>query len=269
MEYRKLGRTGEKVSVIGMGTWKVGDGGKAESRDQIAALQRGMELGINLIDTAEIYGDGKSEQLVAEAVKGDRSNVFIASKVWSDHLHHDDVLAACDRSLQRLGVDHIDLYQIHWPNPSVPIKETMSAMEELLGMGKIRYIGVSNFSVEQTKEAQDALAKAELVSDQVEYSLSKPKIEADLLPYCEKEGITVIAYSPLAKGKLPSGRIPAQVLEKYHMTPAQVMLNWVTRKKNVVAIPKSAKASHAEENAVSVSVRFTEAEYDLISNSFG
>lgn len=149
MEGRGLDKTSEQVSVIDMGTWKIGFTADPQERhEQIQALKLGIELGINLIGTAEMYGGGKTEQLVGEAIRGSRDSVFIATKVWQDNLHHDDVIAACDRSLQRLGVHHIDLYQVHWPNSQVPIRETMNAMERLVRDGKVRYIGVSNFSVD-------------------------------------------------------------------------------------------------------------------------
>ncbi len=268
VEFRQLGRTGERVSTIGMGTWRIGVyGGPEEKSRQIRALKRGIELGINLIDTAELYADGRSEQVVGEAVKDLRESVFIATKVSEANLRHEAVISACERSLQRLGTPYIDLYQVHWPNPRVPIRETMGAMEELVREGKVRYIGVSNFSVEQTNEARDALTKSELASDQVEYSLRSRNVEADILPYCEKEKVTLIAYSPLARGNIPVSWIPHALQEKYGMTPAQIMLNWVTRSEQVLAIPKSSDNKHMEENAASVSVRFSDSEYAFIAKN--
>jgi diketogulonate reductase-like aldo/keto reductase len=267
MEFRQLGRTGERVSTIGMGTWKIGVyKSLAERTKQVQALKRGVELGCNLIDTAEMYADGRSEEVVAEAVRDVRKEVFIASKVSPENLRHDDVIDACMRSLKRLGASYIDLYQVHWPNPKVPIRETMAAMEELVRDGRIRYIGVSNFSVRQTDEARDALSKNELASNQVEYSLRSRAVEADILPYCEREKLTLIAYTPLARGSVPEAMIPRAICEKYGMTPIQVMLNWVTRSECVVAIPKSADVKHVEENASSVSARFSEGEYLAIGN---
>ncbi len=266
MEYRRLGRTDEKVSTIGMGTWKMGVyRNPSEKADEVRAIKTGFELGINLVDTAEVYADGRSEQVVAEAIKGIRNDVFIATKVSAEHLRHDDVIEACERSLRRLGTSYIDLYQVHWPNPRVPIRETMTAMEKLVTDGKVRYIGVSNFSVQQTTAARDALAKSEIVSNQVEYSMVTRWAEADVLPYCENENMTLIAYSPLARGNIPQSRIPKKLTEKYGLTPAQIMLSWVTRSNAVLAIPKSARIQHARENARSVSVRFTQSEYDQMT----
>ena len=240
MEFHQLGKTGERVSTVGMGTWRIGVYASLAARTgQVQALRRGIELGYNLIDTAEMYANGRSEEVVAEAVKDVRKDVFIASKVSPENLHRDDVIKACMRSLKRLETSFIDLYQVHWPNPNIPIAETMTAMEKLVRDGRIRYIGVSNFNVGQINEARDALSKNELVSNQVEYSLRSRAIEADILPYCKKEKLTLIAYTPLARGSVPEALIPRTICKKYGMTPIQVMLNWVTRDECVVAIPKS------------------------------
>jgi diketogulonate reductase-like aldo/keto reductase len=267
VEYRELGHTGEKVSTIGMGTWKMGVYSRPEEKTaQVNALRRGIELGINLIDTAETYASGKSEELVAEAIRGQRDKVFIATKVSLEHLHYDKVISSCNASLRRLGVSHIDLYQVHWPNPSIPISETMYAMEELVKSGKVRYIGVSNFSPEQTDDARAALSKNDVVANQIVYSLGNPSVEASILPYCERERMSLIAYSPLDQGRFPESRIPKAILEKYKMTPAQAILNWVTRNERVLAIPKAANIVHLEENTSAVDQRMTATEYELISD---
>ena len=261
MEYRTLGRTGEKVSTVGMGTWRIGSYTTAEERaGQVTALKKGVDLGMNHIDTAEMYHSGRSEEVVREAVKDIRKDVFIASKVAPGHLHHDDVIAACRGTLKRLGTSYVDLYMVHWPDPTVPIRETMSAMEQLVEDGSAPFIGVSNFSDTATEKAREAQTQYELVTNQVEYSLANRSVEADVLPYCSKEKLTVIAYSPLARGNIADS-VPELLLRKYNMTPAQVMLNWVTRDEAVVAIPKATSTSHLEENASAVSVRFTPAEY--------
>ncbi len=265
MEFRQLGRTNEKISTIGMGAWRIGSYRSSDEREgQVRALRRGIELGINHIDTAEMYASGRSEEVVGEAIKDVRKDVFIASKVAPGNLHHDDVAKSCRASLRRLQTSYIDLYQVHWPDPNVPIKETMSAMEELVDEGAIRYIGVSNFSVKETEDARAALSKNEIVSNQVEYSLANRYAESEILPFCAREKVTLIAYSPLARGNI-SHSIPKAILQKYQLTPAQAMLNWVTRHEQVVAIPKSVDVGHLEENAASVSVRFDAAEYEEIS----
>ncbi|HEV2137740.1 MAG TPA: aldo/keto reductase [Nitrososphaerales archaeon] len=266
MEYRRLGQTREKVSTIGMGTWRIGAYSSPDERARhVAAVKKGIELGINLIDTAEMYASGRSEEVVGDAVKDIRKDVFIATKVSPGNLRHDDVIEACKRSLRRLGTSYVDLYQVHWPNPSIPIRETMSAMEQLVRDGLVRYIGISNFDVSETDAARAALAKSEIVSNQVEYSLTNRYVEPEILPYCISEKMTLIAYSPLARGIIPDS-IPKAILQKYKMTPAQAMLNWVTRNERVIAIPKATNLVHLEENASSVSVRFERKEYEQIGS---
>ncbi|MDW8034386.1 MAG: aldo/keto reductase [Nitrososphaerota archaeon] len=203
MEYREFGKTGFKASVIGMGTYydssfiilaRLFHYYKGKDL-KVSALRKGIELGINLIDTAEIY---ETEGLVSEAIHGfKRDELFIATKVWPTHLHYDGVLKAAERSLKRLKCSYIDLYQIHFPNPLIPLQESMRAMNRLVDEGKVKYIGVSNFSLEQLKRANEASPKYEIVSNQVEYNLLKRRIEKDLLPYCEKNNIVILAYRPL------------------------------------------------------------------------
>ena len=247
MRYVRLGKTGEDVPVIGMGTWKLGN----DERKEAEVLKIGVRLGMRLIDTAEAYG---TEPLVSKAIKGE-SGIFIATKVWPTHLRYNDVIMACNASLKKLGVNCIDLYQIHWPNAKVPIKETMRAMERLVDEGKIRYIGVSNFSVTELEEAQATLKGTEIASNQVEYNLLTRNIERNLLKYCGKEKITVIAYSPLARGLLFEKRyselldLLASIGRKRGKSAAQVALNWLISKGNVIAIPKASTKKHARENA--------------------
>jgi diketogulonate reductase-like aldo/keto reductase len=264
VEYRELGHTGDKVSTIGMGTWRIGVFGSAKEKEaQISALRKGVELGMNLIDTAEVYAGGKSEELVAEAARGIRDKLFIASKVSPDNLHHDDVIAACEGSLRRLGTSYIDLYQVHWPNPRIPIRETMSAMETLAATGKIRHVGLSNFSVAQTEEARESTKKIDIAANQVEYSFSNRTAEEQILPYCAREKLTLIAYSPLSRGKISS--MPGSIAKRYGMSAPQLMLNWVTRAKEVVAIPKASTMEHVVENAASIEVRLSPEDYEELS----
>ena len=267
MERRELGKTREKVPVIGMGTWQVGNAREEARVLEIQAIRRGLELGMTLIDTAEMYGGGNAEKLVGEAIRGAEEDAFIATKVSPEHFGYDAVLKSCEASIRRLGVKQIDLYQLHWPSYRVPIEETMKAMEELVSRGRIRYIGVSNFSVAQTLEAREALPRSELASNQVEYSLTRRSIERNLLPFCEKQKITVIAYSPLNTGRLPRN-IPQALLDKYGMTVAQLMLNWVTNKESVIAIPKASSAAHVEEDASSVEKRISADDYNALSRMF-
>jgi diketogulonate reductase-like aldo/keto reductase len=271
LRYKSFGNADTCVSEIGMGTyydpiWILLSrlGLRRGKQEKIEAIKTGIEGGMNLIDTAEIYG---SEPLVAEAMKGyQRDSLFIATKVWPTHLSYDDVIKSCMRSLERLSTSYIDLYQVHWPNPRIPIKETMKAMEKLVSDGKIRYIGVSNFSLTQLREAEEALSKQEIVSNQVEYSLVSRSIEKDILPYAEKEKITIIAYSPLARGNIPIDLIPRDILEKYRATPAQIMLAWVTKRDNVVAIPKAANPEHMRENILASNIILEDKDYTRLSS---
>ncbi|MCP8312507.1 MAG: aldo/keto reductase, partial [Candidatus Methylarchaceae archaeon HK02M1] len=268
MEYREFGRAKIKVSTIGMGTyydilWIATSyilSYQLSKEDKITALKKGIELGINLIDTAEIY---ETESLIAEAIKDyKRDELFITTKVSPTHLKYEKVLKAAQRSLEKLQCSYIDLYQIHWPNPLVSIKETMRAMENLVDEGKVRYIGVSNFSLSQTKDAEEALSKHELVSNQVEYSLKVRKIEVDMLPYCDSNNIVILAYRPVAHGALanPSGRLKVamnEISQKHGgKTPAQIALNWLLNKSEVVfPIPRASKLKRVMENAGAVGWR--------------
>ena len=246
MEYRELGATGVMIPEIGLGTWKYRGGPEP--------LRRGVELGANLIDTAEMY---RTEGAVGQAIRGIRDRVFIATKVLGSNLRYDQVLRAADNSLRQLDDGVIDLYQIHWPNRSVPIAETMRAMETLVDRGVVRYIGVSNFSVEELREAQAAMTKYPVVCNQVLYNLRRRGIERDLLPYCEERGITVMAYTPLADGSLTvRPRLRAghgwetleAVAREADKTPAQAALNWCLTRPPVVVIPKTNSVARTEEN---------------------
>ena len=268
MEERELGRTREKIPVIGMGTWEIGDVQSAGRVLEVQALRRGIELGMTLIDTAEMYGYGNAEKLVGEAIKGMRDEVFIVTKVSPEHFGYEDLLSSCEGSIRRLGVEHIDLYLLHWPSQQVPIEETMKAMEELVSHGKVRYVGVSNFSVAQTLKAREALPRSDIICNEVRYSLTHRAVESGLIPFCEREKLTVIAYSPLDVGKIPAGKIPRALLDKYGMAPAQLMLNWVTYREQVVAIPKASKVEHVEMNAAAASARISGEDYRALSRTF-
>jgi diketogulonate reductase-like aldo/keto reductase len=259
MELKPLGNTSVMVPEVGLGVWKYSGG--------VEPLRRSIEIGAFLIDTAEMYG---TEDVVGQAIKGMRERVFLATKVSPDHLRYDDVLRAAEASLRRLETNCIDLYQIHWPNSSVPIQETMRAMETLVDRGLVRYIGVSNFSLDQLREAQAVMSKYPLVANQVLYNLNRREIERDMLPYCFSQRITIIAYTPLDDGRLATrSRFPQnwwmqavpqvavylrgmQALEQVatytQKTLAQVALNWCTSRPNVIVIPKSNTLARIEEN---------------------
>jgi diketogulonate reductase-like aldo/keto reductase len=277
MEYKIFGKTGFKVSSIGMGTYYDFSyiivsrifGIKMHKERSIAALRLGLENGINLIDTAEIY---ETEPLVAEAIKGyKRDEIFIATKVWPTHLRYNNVIKACENSLKRLQINYIDLYQIHWYNPRAPLEETMKAMEYLVDVGKIRYIGISNFNLEQTIRAQNSLKKYELVSTQMRYNLLERNIEKDILPYCIKNNIAILAYYPLAHGKLSKlspnyENIFKEIQKKYgNKTPAQIALNWLLSKHDIVfPIPRASNPVHVKENLEAVGWRLSKEDLVLL-----
>jgi diketogulonate reductase-like aldo/keto reductase len=268
MELKRLGNTNMMVPEIGLGLWKYKGG--------VEPLHRGIELGAFLLDTAEVYG---TEGVTGRAIKGIRDKVFVATKVSGSHLRHDDVLKAAEASLRELETDYIDLYQIHWPNSSVPIKDTMRAMEALVDRGQVKYIGVSNFSVSELQEAQAAMRHHPIVANQVLYNLNDRDIERDLLPYCQKHPVTILAYTPLDDGRLAKkpnlwrGRsrgmkVLAEVAAQRKKTLGQVALNWCTSRPNVVAIPKSDSVDRTEENCGASGWRLSPAQIEALGEAF-
>jgi diketogulonate reductase-like aldo/keto reductase len=266
VQLKPLANTGVAIPEIGLGVWKY--------RGGVEPLRRGIELGAFLIDTAEMY---RTEDVVGQAVKGIREKVFIATKVSGSHLRHDDVLRAAEASLRELETDYIDLYQVHWPNSSVPIKETMRALETLVDRKQVKYIGVSNFSTRELREAQAALLHYPIVSNQVLYNLNDREIERDLLPYCQKHDVTIIAYTPLDDGRLAAksrwrrGRAMKtleEVAGQVQKTLAQVALNWCFSRPNVIAIPKSDSVARTEENCWASGWRLTQAQVQQLDEAF-
>ena len=262
MEFKGLGTTGELVSEIGLGTWLYSGGERA--------IRRAVELGANFIDTAESYG---TEDDVGKAILSFRHEVFLATKVSPNHFRHDDVIKAANESLGRLRTDYIDLYQLHWHNPRVPVGETMSAMEELVQEGKVRYIGVSNFSVAQLQKAESSVSRNKIVSNQLPYSLVDRDIEGHLIPYCQQHEVTIIAYSPLAQGisKITSrdgGGVIKSIAQETGHTEAQVALNWVVAHDAVIAIPKTSSIPHLEENCDASGWRLQPEDMVRLNNAF-
>lgn len=266
MNTKLLGNTGIHLPVIGLGTWQY--------RGGVEALRRGIELGANFIDTAEMYGN---ESVVGDAINGQRDQVFIATKVLGSNLRYHEIIDAATNSLKRLNTDYIDLYQVHWFNRNVPIAETMVAMEHLVDQGRVRYIGVSNFSVSQLKEAQEAMNKYQIVSNQVLYSLANRDIESGLMSYCEDNQVTVIAYSPLDQGGLASRlhlrrrnsiKVLKHVAVETEKTMAQVALAWCISHSNVVAIPKTDRVERVKENCDASQLTLTLAQTEALENAF-
>ncbi|HYK92047.1 MAG TPA: aldo/keto reductase [Acidobacteriota bacterium] len=242
MNSRELGQTGVAVPEIGLGTWDYHGG--------VKPLRAGFERGALFVDTAESYG---SEPVVGEAIRGRRNEIFLATKVSPEHFHRRDIQKAADEGLRRLRTDYIDLYQLHQPNSGVPIAETLGAIEDLVEAGKVRFIGVSNFSLAQIKQAQQASRKHPIAANQVRYSVVDRTIEGGLLQYCQANHVSIIAYSPLSRGLSrtldcdPEG-VLAEVARAKGKTIAQVALNWCLCKEGVFVIPKGNSVAHVIEN---------------------
>lgn len=250
---KPFGQTGVQLPPIGQGTWDLPESGKARE-GAIDALRRGIELGLTHIDTAEMYGAGRVEEIVGDALRGlDRSRVFVTTKALPSNASYRGTIAACDRSLQRLRMDYVDLYLLHWPS-SHPIEETMRAMEHLVESGKIKFAGVSNFDVDDVRAAQLNLQKTKLACNQVLYHLKERTAEARVLPYCASDGIAVVGYTPFGRGRFPRkeaqpGGVLARLAEKHGKTVRQVILNFLTADPGVFTIPKASTIEHVQENA--------------------
>jgi diketogulonate reductase-like aldo/keto reductase len=258
MELKRLGSTAASIPAIGLGTSGYTGG--------VEALRAGIEHGACLIDTAEIYG---TEELVGEATRGLRDRVFLSTKVAPRNFRRRDLIAAAEGSLRRLGTEYIDLNQLHWPNFRVPIEESMRAMEELVDAGKVRFVGVSNFSIGELRAAQAATSRFRIVSNQVRYSLLDRTVEEGLLEYCRQNGITIMAYSPLGAdfrrfGDHDPEGVMARLASTSRKTCAQIALNWLIAKANVVAIPRASGIAHIVENCEASGWRLTEKEYQLL-----
>ena len=268
---RKFGWTGIEVPVLGQGTWMF-EGMRGTEHEAIEALKLGLELGMTHIDTAEMYGNGHVEEIVAAAIKGRRDEVFLVSKVLPSNATYQGTLDACRRSLRRLETEWLDLYLLHWPS-SYPIGETMRAMEKLVDDGMIRYIGVSNFDLEELQEAEQALSKHRIACNQVLCYLGNRGVERRLLPYCAKQGIALVGYSPFGHEGFPSlqskeGRMLTEIGAHYRRTPRQVALNFLTRHPNTFSIPKARRIDHVRENSAGVGWELSASDVAAIEQTF-
>ena len=247
--------SGEHIPVLGQGTWHMAENPLNRS-NEIKALRLGIDLGMNLIDTAEMYADGGAERLVGEAIKGRRDEIFLVSKVLPQNATRQGTITACNQSLARLGVHEIDLYLLHWRGLT-PLEETVDAFEALVGVGKIRNWGVSNFDIGDMQELVDLPNGANVATDQVLYNLERRGIEFDLLPWCQRSGVPVMAYSPIEQGRVLRHVTLKTIAARLGATPAQVALAWVLRQDGVCAIPQSGKPEHVRENRGALDVRLT------------
>ncbi|MGH2841396.1 MAG: aldo/keto reductase [Solirubrobacteraceae bacterium] len=258
--------SGATMPVLGQGTWRMGEG-LHPARAEIAALRLGLDLGMTLIDTAEMYGDGASERLVGEAIAGRREEVFLVSKVLPQHATRNGTIVACEGSLQRLGTDYLDLYLLHWRG-HVPLAETVAAFEELQSDGRIRHWGVSNFDLSDMTELLQVPGGDGVQTDQVLYNLTRRGIEWDLLPWCLDHGRPIMAYSPIEQGRLLRHPALHAVAERHGATAAQMALAWVLRIDVVSAIPKAATPRHVIDNRAALDLRLSPADLAELDRAF-
>jgi len=266
---KRFGALEVKVPAIGQGTWNL----EHDDRDEaIAALRRGLELGLTHVDTAEMYGNGSVEEMVAEAIEGRREEVFLVSKVLPGNASRAGVAAACERSLRRLRTDRLDCYLLHWPGHH-PLGETLAAFEDLRRKGSIRSYGVSNFDEDLLRRAVEIAGAGRIACNQVLYHLEERHADAALVPLCEELGVALVGYSPFGSGSFPSaqsrgGRTLAEVARAHGATARQVALAFLTRRPSLFAIPKSARVSHTEENAGALKLKLSAAELARIDAAF-
>lgn len=263
--------SGERVARLGQGAWQIGED-RARRAQELATLTLGLELGLALIDTAELYGDGASEELVAEAIAGRRDRAYVVSKVLPRNASRKGVIAACERSLKRLRTDYLDLYLLHW-RESKPLEETLAAFVELADAGKIRHYGVSNFDIDDLEETLALPGGAAVASNQVLYNLEHRGIEFDLLPWARERGMPVMAYSPLgsdarAVRRLLGHRALLTIAARHSATPARVALAWLLAQDGVVTIPKASSADHVRDNRAALDLRLAPEDLAELDRAF-
>jgi diketogulonate reductase-like aldo/keto reductase len=258
--------SGEAVPVLGQGTWKMGEDARRRA-DEVNALKLGLDLGMKLIDTAEMYASGGAEEVVADAIAGRRDEVFLVSKVLPSNASRAGVPAACDKSLRRMRTDRIDLYLLHWPG-GVPLAETVEAFETLRKAGKIRHWGVSNFDTDEMQELIQLSGGGNVQTNQVLYNLSRRGPEFDLTPWSRRRGIPLMAYSPVEQGALARNARLETIAVRHDATPAQVALAWVMAQDGVIAIPKAGKQEHVRQNVAALDIKLTPEDFADIDRAF-
>ena len=258
--------SGESVPALGMGTWQMA-GDRGRRTEEIAALRLGLDRGLTLIDTAEMYGEGAAEELVAEAIAGRRGEVFLVSKVYPHNASRQGTVAACERSLKRLKTDRLDLYLLHWPG-SVPIGDTVAAFAELQQAGKIRHYGVSNFDAADMAELWTAPGGAAAATNQVLYNLSRRGIEWNLLPWCRERRVPIMAYSPIEQGRLARDARLAAFARRHGLTATQAALGWLLAKDDVIVIPKTGRRERLQENLGALERPLTKPQLDELDDLF-
>jgi diketogulonate reductase-like aldo/keto reductase len=267
MQHKKFGSTGHDVSIIGQGTWYIDHGDRKQA---VAALRRGLDLGMTHIDTAEMYGD--AELVIADAIAGRRDETYLISKVLPSNASRRGTISACERSLKRLKTDRLDCYLLHWRG-SFPLSETVEAFEQLTGAGKIRSWGVSNFDADDLDELLDVAGEGKIACNQVLYHLQERAIEHAVIPWCAKHGVAVVAYSPFGHSDFPSssskgGAVLQTIATRHDASVRQVALAFLTRETNVFAIPKASSAEHAAENAAAGDLVLSEEDISALESAF-
>ena len=258
--------SGDPVPVLGLGTWHMAEDARRRD-DEISALRLGLDLGLALIDTAEMYGEGDAEDLVGEAIAGRRDEVFLVSKVLASHAGRDATVRACEGSLRRLRTDRLDLYLLHWRG-STPLEETLEGFGTLVDQGKVRHWGVSNFDADDMEELVSLSGGEEVATDQVLYNLTRRGIEADLLPWCQGRRLPVMAYSPIEQGRLLEHPALRAVGSRHEATPSQVALAWVLRHDGVTTVPKAGTPAHVRENHAALELELTDEDLDELDGAF-
>jgi diketogulonate reductase-like aldo/keto reductase len=258
--------SGEPVPVLGQGTWHMAEDPRRRA-EEIAALRLGLDLGLRVIDTAEMYGAGAAESLVGEAIAGRRQEVFLVTKVLPDHATLRGTVAACEASLRRLRTDHIDLYLLHWRG-AVPLRETVDAFRVLQRTGRIRHWGVSNFDLPDMQQLVALPHGSAVATNQVLYNLVFRGIEWDLLPWCQAQGIPLMAYSPIEQGRVLRHPTLERIAQRHGATPAQVALAWVLRHERMIAIPKAGTPEHVRENRAALDIQLDIEDLDALDDAF-
>ncbi|MFL4992408.1 MAG: aldo/keto reductase [Microvirga sp.] len=258
--------SGETVPALGQGTWQMAETA-SRRKQEIEALRLGVELGMTLVDTAEMYGEGASEELVAEAIVGERDRLFLVSKVYPHNASRQGVVQACERSLRRLKTDRLDLYLLHWRG-SVPLEETVAGFEELRRSGKIRHWGVSNFDTDDMDELLRVPAGENCAANQVLYNVTRRGPEFDLIPWMTEHRMPLMAYSPIEQGRLPRGGVLQRIGQKYGASPFQIALAWLLQKPDVIAIPKASSPDHVRDNHRALEIRLSPEDLDAIDAEF-
>ena len=261
-------RDGERVPVLGQGTWRMGENTRAH-KDEVAALRLGIELGMTLIDTAEMYGDGGAEKVVADAIEDQRDGVFVVTKVYPHNASRTELPKACERSLKRLRIDAIDLYLLHWRERNTRLAQTVEAFEKLRAAGKIKRWGVSNFDVEDMKELWSVETRTNCAANQVLYNLENREIEFGLLQWSDTNRLPIMAYSPVGHGRgLLENATLKKIAKRHNATTSQIALTWVLRRPGVIAIPKASDQKHVRENARSIEIKLTKEDLANLDREF-